>query len=336
MSVFTGETVLELFGLQADTQSVYRTMLSYPAAGVARLAELLGLPETAVRAAFDELLDAGLLRESAEHTGRMRVVDPAVGLDLLLRRQESELARQQQQLAVRREAAARAVAELAALRPDHAADATRRLTDADAIQTEIEILAKNVRSEIHTVTAGAALPAQMLEAARPMDQDVLDRGVTPHVIYPSAVRNDPATFAHARWLTDLGGQVRTAPLLPPPMLVYDRSVALVLIDPADRSRGALVTREPGILGYLLSLFTQTWDTAVPLGADGREDPATGLAPSERELLKLLATGMTDEAAAKRLSVSLSTVRRQMAALMERLQATSRFEAGLRAAQRGWI
>lgn len=46
--------------------------------------------------------------------------------------------------------------------------------------------------------------------------------------------------------------------------------------------------------------------------------------------------MTDETAGKRLGLSLRTVRRQMAGLMERLDATSRFEAGLKAAQRGWL
>ncbi|MBR7834737.1 helix-turn-helix transcriptional regulator [Actinospica durhamensis] len=303
---------------------------------MSELAAMLALPETAIGAALDALLDAGLLRESREHVGQLRAVDPEVGLELLLRRQEADLAREQQELAMRREAAARAVAELAALRPKDGKDTTRQLVGVDAIQAQIEILAKNVATEIHTVTAGAALSAEMLEAARPMDEDVLVRGVAVHVLYQSSVRNDPATHAHARWLTDLGGQVRTAPLLPPPMLVYDRSAAIVLIDPAERGRGALCTREPGMVGYLLALFQKTWDSAVPLGADVSEDPSTGLSPSERELLKLLAGGMTDERAAARLGVSHSTVRRQMGALMERLGATSRFEAGLRAAQRGWI
>lgn len=62
----------------------------------------------------------------------------------------------------------------------------------------------------------------------------------------------------------------------------------------------------------------------------------GLSAQEQQLLKLLASGLTDEAAGKRLGVSLRTVRRHMAALMERLNATSRFEAGLKAAQRGWL
>ncbi|MFJ7247270.1 LuxR C-terminal-related transcriptional regulator [Kitasatospora sp. NPDC098652] len=155
-------------------------------------------------------------------------------------------------------------------------------------------------------------------------------------LYQDSVRNDPATLAYAQWMTDAGGQVRTAPVLPPRMLVFDRQVAVLPIDPMDTRRGALCTREEGIVAALLALFQQAWDTAVPLGADRQRETDTGLNPTEKELLKLLATGLTDEAAGKRLGVSLRTVRRQMAALMERLDATSRFEAGLKAAQRGWL
>lgn len=100
--------------------------------------------------------------------------------------------------------------------------------------------------------------------------------------------------------------------------------------------GALCTREPGIVASLVAIYQQAWDTAVPLGAERQRDQATGLSAGEREMLLLLSTGITDETAAKRLGVSLRTVRRQMAALMERLGATSRFEAGLKAAQRGWL
>ena len=50
----------------------------------------------------------------------------------------------------------------------------------------------------------------------------------------------------------------------------------------------------------------------------------------------MAAGVTDEAAANRLGVSLRTVRRRVADLMERLDASSRFEAGLKAGRRGWL
>ncbi|WP_399095000.1 response regulator transcription factor [Streptomyces sp. BBFR2] len=57
---------------------------------------------------------------------------------------------------------------------------------------------------------------------------------------------------------------------------------------------------------------------------------------ELALLRLVAEGRTDASAAGRLHVSHRTVRRMMAALMERLGARSRFEAGVKAARRGWL
>ncbi|WP_308378343.1 helix-turn-helix transcriptional regulator [Streptomyces sp. ISL-87] len=67
-----------------------------------------------------------------------------------------------------------------------------------------------------------------------------------------------------------------------------------------------------------------------MGATHTRDPDTGLSPAERELLRLLGSGLTDEAASNRLGVAVRTVRRQMASVMERLGAASRFEAGLKA------
>ena len=56
----------------------------------------------------------------------------------------------------------------------------------------------------------------------------------------------------------------------------------------------------------------------------------------REMLEILQLGVTDDVAAKRLGVSVRTVRRRVAAVMELLGASSRFEAGVRAAQAGWL
>jgi DNA-binding CsgD family transcriptional regulator len=55
---------------------------------------------------------------------------------------------------------------------------------------------------------------------------------------------------------------------------------------------------------------------------------------ERQLLGLLATGLTDGSVAARLGVSERTVRRSMATIMARLGARSRFQAGLIAARLG--
>jgi DNA-binding NarL/FixJ family response regulator len=56
----------------------------------------------------------------------------------------------------------------------------------------------------------------------------------------------------------------------------------------------------------------------------------------RFLLEALGSGAQDEQIARRLGLSLRTVRRRVAELMEELGAQSRFQAGVEAARRGWL
>jgi DNA-binding CsgD family transcriptional regulator len=155
-------------------------------------------------------------------------------------------------------------------------------------------------------------------------------------LYQDSARNDPTTHAYAQWLTDRGGEVRTAPILPTRMLIFDRRTAVIPIDPDNTRLGALCTAEIAIVQSMVTIFETAWGTAVPLGSLVPQDTATGLTPMDRHILIMLGKGLTDEAVATRLGVSGRTVRRQVASIMERLNASSRFEAGLKAAQRGWI
>lgn len=328
--------MLEILGLEPVAQSLYTVLLDRPGLGVAELVDHLGLSESEVRAGLDELADLTLLRPSREAPGRLRAVSPEIGVELFLRRQEEELARRAHALAASKAAAALLVAKYAQEAPKAAADRTERLIGIDAIQAKLEVLARSMEEECLSVMPGGGQSQASLDASRPLDGEAMRRGVSLLTLYQDSVRNDTATYAYARWMTEEGGQVRTAPLLPPRMLIVDRKTAVVPTDLNDTKRGALVTREPAIVASLVAIYQQAWDTAVPLGADRDREAGEGLSAGEKELLLLLAKGMTDEAAAKRLGVSLRTVRRQMAALMERLGATSRFEAGLKAAQRGWL
>jgi DNA-binding NarL/FixJ family response regulator len=67
---------------------------------------------------------------------------------------------------------------------------------------------------------------------------------------------------------------------------------------------------------------------------GANDPPPSAA--ELLLLELLADGLKDEAVARALGVSVRTVRRMVAELMNRLDARSRFQAAILAKQRGWL
>ncbi|MEV7187448.1 LuxR C-terminal-related transcriptional regulator [Kitasatospora sp. NPDC093102] len=331
--------MLNRLGLDREAEAVYRAMLIDPCGSMQELCAQVGLSESAVRSTLDRLADLRFLRPSRDLPGTLCPVNPERALDLILQKEEDEIELRRQQLELSRAAAARVVAEYASLLPDGSTASnatTERLDGLDAIQFKLETLARGVSDECLAVMPGGAQSQDSLDASRPLDEAAMRRGVSLLTLYQDSARNDPPTLAYARWMTESGGEVRTCPTLPPRMLLFDREIAVVPIDPANTRLGALCTRQAGIVAALVALFEQTWRSAVPLGADRSKDTRTGLSASERELLTLLAAGLTDEVAGRRLGISARSVRRQMAALMERLGASSRFEAGLKAAQHGWL
>jgi DNA-binding NarL/FixJ family response regulator len=54
------------------------------------------------------------------------------------------------------------------------------------------------------------------------------------------------------------------------------------------------------------------------------------------VLELLQLGLKDETIARQLGISLRTVRRRIAMVMDEVGATTRFQAGIEAARRGLI
>ncbi|MER5639947.1 LuxR C-terminal-related transcriptional regulator [Kitasatospora sp. NPDC002227] len=324
--------MLEALGLTATAGAVYQAMLDHPDHGVEELAATCALSPAEVHDRLDELAGLMLVRASNERPGTLCAVAPEIGLADVLARQEAELAARQAQLAASRAAVTQLVAERATSRPAMG----ERLWGMDAIQHRIELLARRMTSECLGVHPGASHRPEDLAAARAADAEPLARGVSMRTLYQDTTRNDPHTTAHAHWLLSQGSEVRTAPVLPHRLVIFDRAQAIVPIDPADSRVGALHVTEPGIVAALVDLFEQAWSTAVPLGAAQEQDPATGLSATERELLRLLGGGLTDETAGVRLGMSVRTVRRHMASIMERLNASSRFEAGIKAAQKGWL
>lgn len=57
---------------------------------------------------------------------------------------------------------------------------------------------------------------------------------------------------------------------------------------------------------------------------------------ELALLRLLSKGLTDEVIAQKLGLTGRTLRRRLRSAMDKLEASSRFEAGFKLAQSGWL
>ncbi|MDZ5443869.1 helix-turn-helix transcriptional regulator [Micromonospora sp. 4G57] len=323
--------MLESLGITSRAEQVYRAMLALPDLGVVDLATHLGIDEATVRAALDELADLALLRPSSVQPGSLRPVSPEIGLAALLGRAEAEVLHRQRQVEATRAAIKSIAAEQLASR-DH--EGVRRYEDVDAVRFRLEELAANAEVECVSLNPGSAQAPDGKESSKPLNQLALERGVTIRCVYQDSYRNDPGVVGYARWLTGLGGQVRTAPTLPMLMVVVDQRVALLPLDPTDSGKGAVEVVHPGVVAAIYALFEQIWRTARPIDVVPQVD-GRGMEPSERELLRILADGHTDEVAARKLGLSLRTVRRMTANVMERLGARSRFQAGVHAAQRGW-
>lgn len=317
---------------------MYRLLLINHSLSADEVVQQSGLQPEDTREVLDHLTSLNLvIEETVEGIGRvLRPADPRVGLQSLLSDQLAELHVRQQEYEENRTTIGKLLAEFDDLYPTHGSPDGQRLIGINEIQGRIKELALSATSECMTFNPGGAQSAASLEASKPLDRDVINRGVHMRTVYLDSVRNDGTTSEYAHWLTELGGQVRTVPVLPVRMVLVDRKVALVPVDAHNSRKGAIQLQSPGVIAALVDLFERVWAQAVPLGAPQQKRQENGLTPREQELLKLLAQGLTDAAAGKSLGLSLRTVRRMTADLSERLNARSRFEAGLRAGQRGWL
>ncbi|WUI04115.1 helix-turn-helix transcriptional regulator [Spirillospora sp. NBC_00431] len=183
----------------------------------------------------------------------------------------------------------------------------------------------------------SAATGEPIGLPRRVDHDNLRRGVRYRVLFPDRARIVPAVAARLKALALAGADVRTVPEVPGHAVIIDGTLAVL---PGERhgdgpAIGVAMIRLRSVVEAVTRLFTQSWAAAVPIGTCGSSEHGE-LSDREKELLRLLAEGCTDAAIAVRLDVSVRTVRRGMAAIMSRLGARSRFQAGIKAADRGWL
>jgi DNA-binding NarL/FixJ family response regulator len=173
-----------------------------------------------------------------------------------------------------------------------------------------------------TVIRGAEAIAQRYQQA----QQVARTEVEYRVVYDLGSLVDPAQLAAARSGGPSCRMLRGVPLT---LVVTDRRTGLVQSAP-----DVMVELGPSsLLDGLLRLFELLWQQATPLSFEPSDGP---LSADDQQLLGLAAAGLTDQAIARRLGVAQRTVERRMQRILKALDATTRFQAGLRAGQRGLL
>lgn len=324
------ELDLTTFGMSAAEEKVYREVLRLSPAAPTVLAEARGVPVAAVEASVDRLAEAGLVR---------RVGDAVVAIppERLLAALVDDGACLVQETLAR-------LAAVGDLLPSLLAEQRRpRTPSGEDVVVETVPFGEVVPlvRELTAASTGDLLwlrpDAWRVEVGREIDtgvKAVLAQGRPSRVIYPARVLEESPATVRAR--ADVGEHVRVLAAVPARMGVFGTSAAVIHEHWRAGSGRLLVMRHPAMVEMATMLFDLLWERAVTVpGLEGAMLPAERAA-ARRLLLEELARGAKDEQIARELGLSLRTVRRRVAEVLDELGAGSRFQAGVEAVRRGWL
>lgn len=206
------------------------------------------------------------------------------------------------------------------------------------------------------------------EALAPVCHSLLRRGVAVRVVVRSSTATLPQPAAKLRDLAAAGAEARISPTLPISFALVDDSMAMFYAPPSrlteDDAAGPrmVVAHSPLVNEVLRPVFDHYWNHSASVvfqgqkaaGRRGSGEPAPeesgrpaaaapAVSPAGRPrdkrqlaLLRMLASGLTDQTISRHLGMHERTVRRKVAELAASLHAASRFQAGVNAAKAGWL
>lgn len=213
-------------------------------------------------------------------------------------------------------------------------DAVEIVTSRAGIGKRLTELAMNVDEVLSIVPIGKIDPGTPF--ALPALEPDWDRppSVRMRVIYREDIHLHAASMRMVRASMAAGTEVRTTNHPPTWMTIVGRSAVMVPRIESDPEQGRILLHGGRYVEAAHWMFEHAWRSASPVVHD--DEGCSGLSQWEVRVLVRLATGAKDECAARDLGVSPRTYRRHVTELCETLGASSRFEAGARAAQAGLI
>lgn len=224
---------------------------------------------------------------------------------------------------------------LAEEQPDHRL-LVQKVVDLSLLQGKLVEIAKRTRRELLSLHAGEPPSEESFEAAKLTDRELVDRGVRLRIVYPVEFAQIDRVRDYTKVMQEHGAEFQFADAVPYRIIVSDSARAVVPIVRGHRNEGAIITGEPALVSGLRHLAHGIFRAGRPLCDIDPASPSGRPTQLELDVIRVMSLGLADDAAAKRLAVSERTFRRYVAQVFERLGATSRFQAGVRAVERGWL
>ncbi|NNM47905.1 hypothetical protein [Knoellia koreensis] len=145
-------------------------------------------------------------------------------------------------------------------------------------------------------------------------------------LYPQSAREDPGARAWMDTWAEAGERQRLSLQPPSDFAVFGDSAVMAVATWGDSAADYVLVREPMVVQAFTELFDFAWEKALPVPRTGQLGDAA--------YLRLMMRGVKDESIARYLGVSLRTVRRRVAALMEAHGAETRFQLGVSVGRNG--
>ena len=319
--------MIAVLGLTDDESRAYRELLGRPSCTSQELAAALDLADREAARLLGRLEQLGLAARSGESSARFAASPPELALGAVLVQRQNELKL--------------AELELASLSEVYRSGVTRRSSadvidvvhGADAIRQRVEQLQLGARREVLWCPA-------IRTAEDAAEVAAVARGVSYRVVLERALLDeDPSMARELERATSAGQELRIADSVPLKLLIADRELALLPIAGSNGAAavGALLVRPSALLDALVALFDMVWRRAAPITMTA-ESPVDEFAVGavddvDARILGLLAAGLTDQAVAVRLGLSLRTVQRRVHYLMELAGARTRLQLGLQLGRR---
>ncbi|SFR83820.1 Sugar-specific transcriptional regulator TrmB [Agromyces sp. CF514] len=320
--------VLDAIGLDDEHTGLYRLILQAPSASVDELAASAAKSTAEVRAIVAELERLGLLARQASAPDRVVASPPSLALQPMLLDRERRLTQAHEALVQLSEIYRRGAAQR------DAPDVVDVVLGAGAVRQRFAQLQASATREVRVFVLSdiAFLDADENEA----EDAALERGVAYRVIVEKAVLERPGFIDSAREAAAYGEEIRVLPTLPTRLIIADDDVAMLPMHShgEERSSGALLVHPSGLLDLMIATFEGHWRTATEFITAGDLPGAHDAV--DRDLLKLLLLGLTDAAAGGQLGISVRTVQRRVAELMETAGVTTRLQLGAEAVRRSWV
>jgi len=313
-------------GIPIVEERMYRMLLRCDGATLVEVSASLRMAPRSTRRALAWLEKNGFVTHSPEQVQRYFAAPPDLAIEALM---------------VRRQNRARtAIAELReSSKTTKGARREERIVEILSREAGAQVFSQIIQSAEHDIL-GLERPPVLVSSNDEPDETqlrLLAKGVRFRSITDTSMLNAPGTLNRLRIATQAGEQYRVYPSLPFKLVVVDHRIGIIPLNLARPDGPALLVRSSSLLDALCEMFEMLWRSSVPFSLDspGTTDDALSAhraAGSIDTLLPMLVSGLNDKTIELELGISQRTLTRRIVALMKRLGATTRFQAGWLAAQ----